>query len=116
MAEEKQAKKVYTLEEIKFNEANKVMAILACIPLVGLILFFVEKEDKFVRYMAAQFAILGVAEFVLSIIPVIGWILSMPVMILIWVVIILGMVKASKGERFDIPIVSPWALKLMGAF
>lgn len=116
MAEEKQAKKVYTLEEIKFNEANKVMAILACIPLVGLILFFVEKEDKFVRYMGAQFTILGIVSFIISIIPIIGWLLATPVMILMWVVIILGMVKASKGERFDIPIVSPWALKLMGAF
>ena len=112
MAEEKQAKKVYTLEEIKFNEANKVMAIFACIPLIGLILFLVEKEDKFVRYMGAQFAILGVATMVLAVIPVIGWLLAGPVM---WVLIIVGMVKASKGERFDVPMVSEWALKLMGA-
>lgn len=116
MAEEKQAKKVYTLEEIKFNETNKVMAILACIPLIGLILFFVEKEDKFVRYMGAQFTILWVVSFIISIIPVIGWLLVIPVTILMWVVIILGMVKVFKGERFDIPGVSPWALKLMGAF
>jgi uncharacterized membrane protein len=33
-----------------------------------------------------------------------------------WVVIIIAMVKASKGERFDVPVVSDWALKLMGAF
>jgi uncharacterized membrane protein len=112
MAEEKQAKKVYTLEEIKFNEANKVMAILACFPLIGLILFFVEKEDKFVRYMGAQFVILGVVSMFIGIIPVIGWLLAGPVM---WILIIIGMVKASKGERFDIPVVSEWALKLMGS-
>ncbi len=116
MAEEKQAKKVYTLEEIKFNEANKVMGILACIPLIGLILFFVEKEDKFVRYMGAQFTILGVVSFIISIIPVIGWVIATPVMILMWVVIIIAMVKASRGERFDVSVVSGWALKLMGAF
>ena len=114
MAEEKQAKKVYTLEEIKFNEANKVMAILACFPVIGLILFFVEKEDKFVRYMGAQFTILGVASFVIGIIPVIGWVIATPVMILLWVLIIVGMVKTSKGQRFDVPVVSGWALKLMG--
>jgi uncharacterized membrane protein len=112
MAEEKQAKKVYTLEEIKFNEVNKVMAILACFPLIGLILFFVEKEDKFVRYIGAQFVILGVISMFIGIIPVIGWLLAGPVM---WVLIIIGMVKASKGERFDIPVVSEWALKLMGS-
>ncbi|KUK67190.1 MAG: hypothetical protein XD87_0273 [candidate division WS6 bacterium 36_33] len=112
MAEEKQAKKVYTLEEIKFNEANKIMAILACFPLIGLILFFVEKEDKFVRYIGAQFVILGVVSMFIGIIPLIGWLLAGPVM---WVLIIIGMVKASKGERFDIPVVSEWALKLMGS-
>jgi uncharacterized membrane protein len=110
MAEEKQAKKVYTLEEIRFNEENKVMAILACFPLIGLILLFVEKNDQFVRYMGAQFAILGVVSMVVAIIAVIGWLLAGPVM---WILIIVGMVKASKGERFDIPMISEWALKLM---
>lgn len=45
MAEEKKAKKIYTLEEIKFNEKNKAIAMLSCIPIVGLIMLFVEKED-----------------------------------------------------------------------
>lgn len=112
MAEEKQAKKVYTLEEIRFNEENKVMAIVACIPLIGLILLFVEKNDQFVRYVGAQYAILGVASFVVAVIPVIGWLLAGPLM---WILIIVGMVKASKGERFDIPLVSDWGLKLMSS-
>ncbi len=48
----------------------------------------------------------------IGIIPVIGWLLAGPVM---WVLIIIGMVKASKERRFDIPVVSEWALKLMGS-
>jgi uncharacterized membrane protein len=31
------------------------------------------------------------------------------------VLIIVGIVKTSQGERFDIPLVSDWALKLMAA-
>ena len=115
MSEEKKVKKVFTLEEIRFNEENKVMAILACFPLIGLILLFVEKNDNFVRYMGAQFTIIGVIQLVLGIIPVVGWFLSVPFMLLVWVLIIVGMVKTSKGERFDIPVVSGWALKLMGS-
>lgn len=115
MAEEKKAKKVFTLEEIRFNEENKVMAILACFPLIGLILLFVEKNDNFVRYMGAQFTLIGVIQLVLGIIPVVGWFLSVPFMLLVWVLIIVGMVKVSKGERFDVPVVSGWALKLMGS-
>jgi hypothetical protein len=51
MAEEKKAKKVYSLNEIKFNEKNKVMAMLSCIPIVGLVMLFVEKKDLFVDIM-----------------------------------------------------------------
>ncbi|HOR06214.1 MAG TPA: hypothetical protein PLR67_02490 [Candidatus Dojkabacteria bacterium] len=111
MAEEKKAKKIYTLEEIKFNEANKAMSILACIPIVGLILLFVEKEDKFVRYMGAQFTLVGVLQFFFWI-PVIGLFLLAP---LTFLLIIIGMVKASQGQRFDIPLLSDLGLKLMAA-
>lgn len=59
MAEnKKKAKKIYTLDEIKFNSSNSTMAILACIPIVGLVLMFVEKDDLFVRYHATQYAFL----------------------------------------------------------
>jgi uncharacterized membrane protein len=115
MAEEKQAKKVFTLEEIKFNEANKVMAIVACIPLVGLILMFVEKDDNFVRYIGAQYTILGAIQLLIGFIPVIGWAIVPFLSLIIFVLVVVGMVKASQGERFDIPMVSDWALKLMGS-
>jgi len=111
MAEEKKAKKVFTLEEIKFNEANKTMAILACFPIIGLILLLVEKNDNFVRYMGAQFALVGVLQF-FSWVPLIRWLLA-PIT---FVLIIVGMVKAAKGERFDVPVISGLALKIMGAF
>lgn len=121
MAEEtkkKDAKKVYTLDEIKFNEANKTMAILACIPIVGLVLLFVEKDDKFVRYMAAQSTIGGaisVISPILVLIPILGALIVWLYSIALLVMVIMGMVKASQGERFDFPIISGFALKLMGA-
>jgi len=110
MAEEKKAKKVFTLDEIKFNEANKVMAVVSCIPLVGLILMFVEKDDLFVKYHGAQFTLVGVLQF-FSWVPVIGWLMA-PVTV---VLIIVGMLKTYKGERFDVPVISGLGLKLMAA-
>ena len=71
MAEEKKAKKVYTLDGIKYNSKNQWMAVLACIPIVGLILMLVEKEDDFVRYMGAQYALVGVLQL-FSWVPVIS--------------------------------------------
>ena len=111
MAEEKKAKKVYTLEEISFNEANKAMAILACIPMIGLILMLVEKEDNFVKYMGAQYTLVGCLQL-FAWVPIIGWLFA-PVSL---VLIIVGMVKASKGERYDVPLLSDLALKVMGMF
>jgi uncharacterized membrane protein len=125
MAEEvkqKSAKKVYSLEDIKFNEANKTMAILACIPVVGFILMLTEKEDKFVRYMGAQStvaALVSIALAVLMIIPVLGilvgtlsWVYSM----VLFVLVIVAMVKVSKGERYDFPVISKFALTFMAKF
>ncbi len=114
MAEEKTAKKVYTLDEIKFNEKNKVMAIVSWIFIVGVVMLFVEKEDTFVRYAAAQSAIVGVLTLIV-LVPVIGWIIAPIVGILETVIMVVGMIKAYKGERFDIPGVSNMALKLMGS-
>jgi uncharacterized membrane protein len=110
MAEEKKAKKIFTLDEIKYNEKNQWMGVLACIPIVGLILMFVEKDDNFVRYMGAQYTLVGVLQF-FSWVPVIGWLLA-PLTI---VLIIVGMVKAYKGERFDVPVITGLALKLLSA-
>lgn len=110
MAEQKEAKKLYTLEEIKFNEKNKTMAMVSCIPIVGLIMMFVEKDDLFVRYHATQFGMMNVVIFV-AWIPLIGWLLSVAA----FVAFVVGLVKTSKGERFDVPVVSDLALKLMSA-
>lgn len=116
-----EAKKIYTLGEITFNEKNKTNAILACIPVVGAVMLFIEKEDLFVKYMGAQFTVilLGyVVLFVIAMIPVIGWILSLIVIplygIASFIAMVMAMVKVSKGERFDVPIASKNALKLMG--
>jgi uncharacterized membrane protein len=122
----KEAKLQVKFEDIKFNEENKVKAILACIPIVGLILLFVEKDDQFVRYYGAQYTIVYVAAIVLYMagvvlfftLPFIGLLLAF----LFWLVrlaflvfIIMGMVKANNGEKFQIPMIHEYALKLMSS-
>jgi uncharacterized membrane protein len=44
----------------------RLMAILACFLLLDLILLFVEKNDNFVRYIGAQFAIIFVLGLLLQ--------------------------------------------------
>jgi len=118
-------KKCVTLESIVFNPDNKIVAVFACIPIVGLILLFVEKNDQFVRYMGAQYAILGLVVFGVSLltflfllIPFINFlvgILMAVCSIAMWILIIVGAIKSYQGNRFDIPLISDWAIQLMNS-
>jgi uncharacterized membrane protein len=112
---------------------SNVAAALACIPLVGgLIFYIVEKYDQFVRFYAMQSIIFGGAWFLFSIvsgflhmifgsIPVAGpffsllWgFLSALIYLGLLVIMVIAMVKAFSGARWDIPFVGPIARKQMG--
>ena len=109
---------------------SNVAAALACIPLIGGIIFYiVEKHDSFVRFYAMQSIIFGGAWFLFNIasavvhavvgaIPGVG-----PILVFLWAVIaalvhlaflvvfIIAVVKAFTGVRWDIPYVGPMARK-----
>lgn len=109
---------------------SNIAAALACLPLIGGFIFYlIEKQDNFVRFYAMQSIIYGGAwllfyivwRVILAIlvpIPVVGWIIAIPLWI-IWAVIHIGflvimviaIVKALTGARWDIPYVGPIARK-----
>jgi uncharacterized membrane protein len=110
-----------------------VAAALACIPLVGGLVFYIwEKHDRFVRFYAMQSIIFGGVWFLFHIVssilwrifwalPVIGpffaglWIFAANLIHLGFLVItVIAMVKAFSGVRWDIPLVGPIARKQMG--
>jgi len=115
------------LDDIKFNEATKSMAAIAWIPIVGFILMFVEKKDTLVRYNGAQSTIIGLLHFLFSIVwgAVTGalwyftalWgifdLVSTVVSLITLVLIVFGILQTIGGKRFDVPVVSEWALKLV---
>ncbi|MBI2356833.1 DUF4870 domain-containing protein [Candidatus Dojkabacteria bacterium] len=126
----KEAVRQVSLSDIKFNKDNALMAALSCIPVVGAVVFFIEKKDYFVRYYAAQFGLLFVVGLglaavvaVLGMIPVINVLVGIVGLCLTPVVglgslvlVIVGAMKAYKGERFDIPVLSKYALQMMNKF
>jgi len=111
---------------------SNVAAAIACIPLVGGIVFYIlEKHDSFVRFYAMQSIILGAAWLVFCIaativhgvfsaIPGIGGILVFfwqVVVALVYIVFlvlwIVAMVKAFTNVRWEIPYIGPIARKQM---
>lgn len=78
--------------------------------LTGIVFLLIEK-DKFVRFHAMQSVITFGALTVLSLVPIIGWILSPFLMIagfVLWLVLIY---KAYQGEEFVLPVVGEFAKK-----
>ena len=109
---------------------SNVAAALACIPLIGGIIFYIlEKHDSFVRFYAMQSIILGAAWLVFyiaamivhgvfSAIPGIGGILLFFLQIVVALVYIVflvlwivAMVKAFTNVRWEIPYIGPIARK-----
>jgi uncharacterized membrane protein len=112
---------------------SNIAAALACIPLVGGIVFFIlEKRDPFVRFYSMQSIVFGLAWFLFNVvsaivhaifgaIPGIGGIL-----VFFWAIIaaivhigfvvlwIIATVKAFSGVRWEIPYIGPMARKQAG--
>jgi len=82
----------------------------------GLIIWLIEKENKFVKWNALQALILGIVEAIIGIlimifgwIPFIGWLLVVIgwlALVAILVAAIMAIVKAFSGETFRIPGIS----------
>lgn len=74
----------------------------------GAIFLLLEKDNQFIRFHAVQsiitFGALFVANFVLTALPVIGWLIGLllaPVALVLWIVL---MVKAYQGEWYKLPL------------
>lgn len=112
---------------------SNVAAALACFPLIGGLIFYIlEKRDNFVRFYAMQSILFGAAWFLFNIISKIIFAIfaSIPglggILVFLWavlqalvqlaflVVMIIAIVKAFGGVRWDIPYIGPIARKQVG--
>src|SRR5207249_3790721 len=86
---------------------SNVAAAIACIPLIGGIIFYIlEKHDPFVRFYAMQSIIFGCAWFLFNIVSAI---VAALVHLVFLVIMIITIVKAFTGVRWDIPYIGPVA-------
>lgn len=100
------------------DNAAGALAYVTIIPAIIFLIVEPYNKNSFIRFHAWQSIFLGVAAFiidiVLSIIPVIGWIIIPFFMLAFLVVWILVVVKAFKGERYKLPIIGDYAAKQAG--
>lgn len=101
------------------DTAAGALAYVTFIPAIVFLIVEPYNRNSFVRFHSWQSIFLGIAAFaldvVLTVIPVVGWILipfaGLALMVL-WVIVLL---KALKGERYKLPFIGDLAEKQAGA-
>ncbi len=90
---------------------ENVEALLAYLVgwLSGLLLVLLETRSRYVRFHAMQSLLFFGGITVISMVPVIGWILAVPLTVVSFVMWIVLMYKAYRGERFKLPVVGDMA-------
>jgi len=98
------------------NDAGLLCYVLGWIS--GIVFILLERESEYVRFHAIQsiivFGVLSVANAILDWIPIIGWIFGLVLGIVMFVLWIILMVKAHRGERYKIRWAGDFAEKWVG--
>lgn len=105
----------------------KLAGLLAYLipPVTGIVFFLLEKENRIVRWHAAQSIVFGVAWIILwvavtilSLIPFVGWIAGAILSILLFVVgcilWVVCLVKGYSGQMWRMPLLAQYADQVMG--
>ncbi|SFM89622.1 DUF4870 domain-containing protein [Methanolobus profundi] len=116
------------MSETKIGVDENIAGLIAYVLglITGIILLVIEKENKFVRFHAAQSTALYGGLFVLNIIlgflssiPYLGMIFSLISMLIGLVAFVLWlylMYMAFKGEMYRLPVIAEYADKLEAMF
>lgn len=100
------------------DNAAGAIAYITIIPAIVFLVMPPYNTSSFVRFHSWQSIFLGISAFaidlVLTVIPVIGWILIPIVAVVFLIVWIIVLLRALKGERFKLPIIGNLAAKQAG--
>lgn len=95
------------------ENAAGVVAYITIIPAIIFLVMVPYNRSSFIRFHAWQSIFFGVTvavvNFVLGVIPILGWLLLLPVGVALLILWIFVMIKASKGERYKIPFIGNFA-------
>lgn len=97
--------------------AAGALAYITIIPAIIFLVIEPYNKNSFVRFHAWQCIFLYLVGFVvgfINVIPILGQIVFILAMIGLFVVWIMAVLKALKGERWEIPIIGKYAAKQAG--
>lgn len=103
-------------EEGKDIEEGKFFAVISYITFLCIIALVLKKDNKFALYHAKQglvLFVLEVASFILSIIPILGFLIGVTGLICFTLASVWGILQALMGNYCRIPLLSDIADKII---
>ena len=101
------------------DTAAGALAYVTIIPAIIFLILEPYNKNSFVRFHSWQSIFLGIAAFaidmVLTVIPVVGWMILPFIALAFLVIWIIVLMKALKGERYKLPVIGSLAEKQAGA-
>jgi uncharacterized membrane protein len=100
------------------NGERRGMAALSYLGVFCLIPLIFAKDSAFAQYHAKQGIVLAIVGIVLKLVSDLLWnvpfggALVSVVSLVLFIVSVMGIVKALRGEKFEIPYISEWAVKI----
>ncbi len=105
-------KVVYSAEDI---EENKVIALLSYLGILVLVPLLAKKESPYAQFHAKQGLVLLIAWIaigIITVIPIIGWIIGPIASIVLLIFSIIGIINALGGQTKELPLIGQFGEKL----
>lgn len=96
-------------------EDNKLVAAIGYLGILCLIPLLLKPKSQFCKFHGKQGLILTIGwiiNFVISVIPFVGWILGFIGMVALAVLSIIGILKSLNGEYWEMPYLAEYAKKI----
>lgn len=95
----------FQAEDIK---NNKVWAAIAYVWIISLVVLLAKKDSAFAQAHARQGFVLFVVSLVASFVPILGWLINL----FVWGIAIVALIRAARGEFWEIPGVAALAERI----
>ena len=89
------------------SQEQKIWAAASYLWIISLVVLAARKNKEYIRFHANQGVLLFVASVIFMVIPIL-WFLN----IIVAIGVVMGIIKALQGEKWELPAVGSWATKL----
>jgi fumarate reductase subunit D len=99
----------------KVTAEQKIFGILSYLGILVLIPLLVKKDDEFVHFHAKQglvLLIVWVVVWVVTMIPVLGWVIGPILSLGMLIVALIAIVQVLMGKKWEVPVLCKYADKI----